>query len=106
MITVSVLYPKSASSHFDHDYYTQKHVPLVRSVWNDAGLERIELLRGVAALDGSPPAYELIGMMTFISIEHLQDALGKGAEVLADIPNFTNVEPVIQTNRPVPFSIG
>jgi uncharacterized protein (TIGR02118 family) len=101
MIIVSVLYPKSPSSHFDHEYYTRNHIPLVQSLWSSLGLERIDLMRGVAALDGSPPAYELIGNLTFLSPGHLQDALAQGATVLADIPNFTNIQPIIQTNQVV-----
>ena len=101
MITVSVFYPRSPSSHFDHEYYTRKHIPLVRSSWDCFGLERIELLRGVAALDGSPPAFELIGMLTFLSIEHLHSALGAGEAVFADISKFTNIQPVIQMNEPI-----
>jgi len=101
MVTISVLYPKTESSHFDHQYYTGKHIPLVRSLWTGMGLERVELLRGTGTLEGVPPAYELIGTLTFASIEQIQAALAKGAEVLADIPNFTDVQPVIQLNQPV-----
>jgi hypothetical protein len=34
-------------------------------------------------------------------MEHVQESLGNGAAVLADIPNFTNVQPLIQLNEPV-----
>ncbi|WP_396271446.1 EthD family reductase [Granulicella arctica] len=82
MIIVSVLYPKSASSHFDHEYYTRKHISLVQSSWGGLGLERIELMQGMAALDGSPPAYELIGTLTFLSPAHLQMQSGKVPQCL------------------------
>ena len=101
MILVTVLYPKTDSSHFDHDYYLAKHIPLVRATWSGLGLERVDLMRGVGALDGGPHAYELIGLLSFRSSEDVQKALAVGAAVMADIPNFTNVEPVIQLSEPI-----
>ncbi|MEO6802630.1 MAG: EthD family reductase [Granulicella sp.] len=99
MTIVSVLYPKSSTSHFDHDYYTQKHIPLVQARWTEMGLERVELMRGETTLDGASPSYELIGLLSFGSAEQVQAALAKfGAEIVGDIPNFTNVEPMIQLN--------
>ena len=101
MIALSVLYPKTDSSYFDHQYYIEKHIPLVRSKWSSLGLERIDLLRGTATVDGAPPAYELLGTLTFTSMEQVQDALANGTAVLADIPNFTNVQPLLQLNETV-----
>jgi uncharacterized protein (TIGR02118 family) len=101
MIIVSVLYPKTSDSRFDHDYYMQKHFPLVNSTWEPTGLESYNVFRGVSALDGSPPAYELIAHLGFTSPEHLQNSLAAGAAVLSDIPNFTNVQPLIQINQPI-----
>ena len=101
MITVTVLYPKTDSSSFDYSYYVQKHIPLVHSTWGALGLERVDLLRGTAALDGGPPAFELIGSLVFSSMDKLQSALAHAGPILADIPNFTNVEPQVQINETV-----
>jgi uncharacterized protein (TIGR02118 family) len=101
MVPVSVLYPKSADSPLDHDYYMQTHIPLVRARWQAMGLVSDSILRGVSTLDGQPPAYELIGILTFDSVENVQAALAAhGAEIIGDIPNFTNVSPLIQLNSP------
>jgi uncharacterized protein (TIGR02118 family) len=100
MIVLSVLYPKTGESHFDHEYYLRKHIPLVKSRWTSMGLEQIDLLRGNTALDGGTAAYELIGHLTFTSDDHLQKALAAhGSEILGDIPNFTNVHPLAQVNH-------
>jgi hypothetical protein len=57
MIAISVLYPKTESSRFDHLYYIQNHIRLVRSTWSSMGLERVDLMRGTATLDAlHPPA--------------------------------------------------
>jgi uncharacterized protein (TIGR02118 family) len=31
MIKVSVMYPNTAEARFDHDYYRDKHMPLIKS---------------------------------------------------------------------------
>jgi uncharacterized protein (TIGR02118 family) len=96
MVVIPVLYPKTAESHFDHDYYLQKHVPLVRSRWQAMGLIRDVLIRGTSTLDGGQPGFELIGFLTFHSAEQVQAALAAfGQEIIGDIPNFTNVSPLI-----------
>lgn len=102
MITVSVSYPKHAGSYFDHDYYVQKHAALVRARWGGMGMEKMELLRGEASLEGGEPGFAMIALLSFESVEAMQAALAAaGAEIIGDIPNYTNVQPVIQVNRAV-----
>jgi len=100
MVIVSVMYPKTRESHFDLDYYLQKHIPFVKENLEAMGLEDIRLMRGSAALDGTTPLFELIGELVFTSVKQLQEALGKhGEKIVADIANFTNVQRVIQINE-------
>jgi uncharacterized protein (TIGR02118 family) len=102
MVTVSVLYPKHDGSRFDHDYYLKKHIPLVAARWGAMGLVKAELLKGSAALDGGGPGFELMAFLTFDSSEAMRAALAAhGDEIIADIVNFTNVQPVIQVNEPL-----
>ena len=100
MILVSVLYPNEPGSSFNHDYYLQTHLPLVHSRWDPMGLEDLRPVRGVGTADGSPPPYQVIALLTFRSMQDFQ-AAGKahGQEIFADIPNFTNVKPVVQINE-------
>ena|ERR1700750_2391021 len=99
MVSVSVLYPKTDGSHFDYEYYLQKHVPMVRSRCQPLGLSRLDLIRGISTLNGGQPGFELIGILTFESKEQMQSALAQaGEEILSDIPNFTNISPYIQLN--------
>lgn len=101
MVTISVLYPRTAESRFDHDYYMQKHVPMVRARLKDMGFVKLELMRGLSTLDGGPPPFELIAHLTFSSPEHMQAALvSAGVEIMGDIPNYSNVQPLIQLNWP------
>lgn len=102
MITLSVLYPKGSGSRFDLDYYLQTHVPLVKSRLSDLGLEKLEVAQGTSALDGGTPAFELIAQLTFTSLQQLQEALSRhGGEIIGDIPNFTNIQPIMQIGKPV-----
>jgi uncharacterized protein (TIGR02118 family) len=103
MIILSVLYPKTTESKFDVDYYLETHIPLVRSRWSGMGLQKVDLIHGAAALDGGMPTYEVIGQLTFESEESLGRALRQyGSEIIADIPKFTDVQPIIQTCKVLP----
>lgn len=97
MATLSVLYPKTSESTFDHDYYRDTHTPLVKDRFMP---ESVTILRGLIAPDGSTPAYELMALIVFSSVDALKAALAAhGAEVVGDIARFTNVQPAIQINE-------
>jgi uncharacterized protein (TIGR02118 family) len=92
MIRVSVFYPSSEGATFDHDYYRDKHVPLAVKTWSPDGAE---IDRGV---DGP---YVAAVHFRFASQEALQAAMGSSgtADVLADVANYTNITPVLQTSE-------
>jgi uncharacterized protein (TIGR02118 family) len=66
----------------------------------ECGLIDVRLIRGSAMMDGAAPIYTLIGDLLFPSLQHLQDALAKhGSVIIADIPKYTNVQPIIQISE-------
>jgi uncharacterized protein (TIGR02118 family) len=86
---------------FDHDYYIAKHVPLVQARWGGMGLQGAQLLKGVAAPGGGAPGFQVIANLTFESPASFDAAVAAhGAEVMGDIPNFTEVQPAIQISEP------
>ena len=94
MIRLSVYYPSAEGATFDHDYYRDKHVPLCLQTW---GLGGAEIDKGV---DGP---YVAAVHFKFDSLEALGAAMsaeGTGA-VLADVANYTNIAPVLQTSEVV-----
>jgi uncharacterized protein (TIGR02118 family) len=94
---MSVFYPSSEGATFDHDYYRNSHVPLAMRTW---GVTRAEIDRGV---DGP---YVAAVHLEFDSVEAMQAAIaaeGTG-EVLADVANYTNITPVLQTSEIVPLA--
>jgi uncharacterized protein (TIGR02118 family) len=102
MVTISVFYPRSTGSRFDYDYYTQTHVPLVQAKLMNFGLVKAEIMRGLSHFDGGQADFELIGLLTFSSLENMNAGLASaGAEIIADIPNFTDMQPLIQVNQQI-----
>ena len=102
MIRVTALYPRTGDSHFDMDYYLNKHVPMVRGKFQGMGFPiQIQVDDGLgSAVPGEPAPYAVIGYMLFEHIDHLQQGMAAhGAEIMGDIPNFTNVQPVTQVSN-------
>lgn len=100
MVRISVFYPNGTGVRFDMTYYTSKHMPMVkqkcgpacRSIAADLGLN--------AGEPGSKAPYVAIGYLTFDSLESFQKSFGpNAAEIMADIPNYTNAQPVIQISE-------
>lgn len=99
-ITITVFYPNDAGSKFDMDYYLGTHVPLVEDRWAGAGMTGMKLVQGAATPDpNTPPPYQVIAILDFASLEAFQGAVEEhGADVMGDIPNFTDVSPIVQIN--------
>lgn len=97
MVVISVMYPSASENSFDLDYYLKTHIPLVQARWREFGLSNVQVLKGAAAGNGGPPLYQAIALLTFGSVQEFQQA-GKvhGKEIFADIPKFTNAQPVVQ----------
>lgn len=101
MIRVSVFYPYKEGAKFDHDYYAQQHMPLVRNRLSKFGLVRLEADKGVAgeAPHLSPP-FICIGHLYFQSLADFHVAMdAEGDGLMADIPNYTNLTPQIQVSE-------
>lgn len=101
MIRVTVLYPKSADSHFDLNYYLTKHIPMTKELLTPTGIVRIEVDEGLAGFPPDQPAmYHAVGYLIFEKVEDLQNGMAAhGAAILGDIPNYTNTQPIVQINR-------
>ena len=100
MITVSVFYPHKEGSKFDMDYYINSHIPMVQEKLG-AALKGASMVQGLGGPEpGSPPIYTAMIHMHFDSVEAFQGAFGPHAEtIMADIPNYTDVEPAIQISE-------
>ena len=100
MIKLSVLYPDGAGKKFDIDYYCTRHIPMVREKLG-AAVKGAAVEHGLSGgAPGSRPAYVAMGHLYFDSVEAFQTAFGPHAPaIMADIPNYTDIEPVIQLSE-------
>ena len=103
MIRVSVHYPSKTGAKFDHAYYAQKHMALVRQRLGGLGLIRAEVDKGLAGgAPGSTAPFVSIGYLYFNSLNDFQKAMkAHGPEIMGDLPNFTNVTPEVQISEVV-----
>jgi uncharacterized protein (TIGR02118 family) len=103
MIRVSVHYPSKAGAKFDHAYYAQKHMPLVRQRLGSLGLIRTEVDKGLAGgAPGSAAPFFSIGYLYFNTLQDFQKAMkAHGAELMGDLTNFTTVTPEVQISEVV-----
>ena len=93
---LTVTYPNSADGRFDFTYYRDKHMPLVRARLG-ANVTRTEIGKGVASGDGGKAGFVCVGQVWFNSMSELQAAMKQhGAEIMGDIPNYTNIKPNVQ----------
>ncbi len=101
-IKVTVLYPSGEGKHFDIDYYANQHVSMVSGLLGDSVIgATVEKGLGGGA-PGEHPPFEALGNLYFESMESFQNSFGpNAAEIMADLPNFTNIEPQVQISQVV-----
>jgi uncharacterized protein (TIGR02118 family) len=92
MIKVSVMYPNAPGARFDHDYYRDKHMPLVKARMGDT-CRYYTVDKGLAGgAPGAPATY--VGMCHLFFGPHAK-------EIMADIPNYTDQQPIVQISEVV-----
>jgi len=88
----SIIYPKTADSTFNMDYYLKNHMPLVQKTWRAHGLKGWKVIQ----LDPSS-GYQAQAILEWESVELMQKALANPdltTGVMGDIVNYTNVQPL------------
>ncbi len=100
MLLVSALYPNAPGGRFDGEYYLAEHAPFAARLLGPHGLKSVRVALGRSALDGGPPPFWAICEMLFDSRESFDAAMAaKGAELMADAPNYTDVSPILQISE-------
>lgn len=100
MIKVTLLYPNGEGKTFDMDYYSKKHMPMVASLLGDS-IKFFAIDKGIGGrTPGEPVPYLAIGYLYFDKLSAYQNSFGPNAEqILSDIPNYTNIQPVVQISE-------
>jgi uncharacterized protein (TIGR02118 family) len=102
VIKVSVMYPNRPGARFDHEYYRDKHMPLVKARMGD----HCKYYTVDKGLSGAGPGTEAtyVGMCHLFcdSVAAFETGFGPHAEeIMADIPKYTDLSPVIQISEVV-----
>ena len=97
MISVLVVYAGKPEARFDLDYYTSRHLPMVRRLLAPMGMRSLTFVTDSSPGSvGAAPLFRLVAELRFDDSEATSRALGAhGAETQADIPNFTDITPII-----------
>ena len=97
MIEITILYPKTPGSRFDHAYYETKHIPMALDLLGPA-VTGFTVTRGVTSGPPWPdPAYSTICRFSCESVETYQHALlAHLGRLQADLVNYSDCEPIIQ----------
>ena len=102
MIKISVMYPNTPGARFNHDYYRDKHMPLVKTRMGDH-CKYYTVDKGLTGATPDAPA-PYVGMCHIYcdSVATFQAGFGPHAEeIMADIANYTDLSPVMQVSEVV-----
>ncbi len=102
MVKISILYPHQSGASFDFTYYTEIHMPrAIQLLGAHPGFGGVSVERGVAGLaPDSAPTYIAMCHFLFSTSEAFMEAfLPHASELQGDIPNYTNVEAIIQMSE-------
>ena len=100
MIKVAILYPNGEGKTFDMDYYSNKHMPMAATLFGDS-LKAMSIDKGLASgTPNAPIPYLAIGYFYFETMSSFKNSMGpNSAKLRADVPNYTNIQPVIQVSE-------
>jgi uncharacterized protein (TIGR02118 family) len=96
MIKVSVMYPNGPDAQFDQAYYCDRHMPMVKKLMGDA-LQYYTVDRALPGQSAANVPYIAAGHLFCDSLDAFNAGFGPHTkEIMADIPNYTNLKPVMQ----------
>jgi len=102
VIKVSVMYENKPGARFDHAYYRDRHLPLLKSRLGAACLS-YTIDKGLAGgAPGAPAPYVAMCHVFCDSVESFQTAMAPhAAEIMGDIKNYTDLTPTLQISEVV-----
>ncbi len=91
-VSLQVIYPVSDQSRFDFDYYMNTHMKIVDDTMGPH-VEQVVITKGLAGGPDQPAAYHAVATIIFGDQDAMDQAMAAAGPAVADIPNFTNVQP-------------
>ncbi|MBK9013073.1 MAG: EthD family reductase [Saprospiraceae bacterium] len=103
MISVSIFYPNTKESLFNLEYYVTQHIPMVERLLKPMGMEEVLIDEAIGTpMPEVPAPYSVIAHLVFKNYEEMEMCMGHyGEDLMKDVPNFTNVKPLVQISRRV-----
>jgi uncharacterized protein (TIGR02118 family) len=101
MTKILIAYPAGEAGFFDLDYYVNVHMPRsIELLSQHPGFRSVSVNRGVQGAEpGIPPHFLALCEFVFDSADDFLEAfLPHATELQGDMPNYTDVVPVIQIN--------
>lgn len=95
-VVIYVSYQGSAQDRFDRQYYVNGHLPLVMDLWGKYGLLSVAAFFPMREEPGTLAICECI-----FRDEAAVFSSPEVAEVMADVPLFTDIHPVRMRARPL-----
>lgn len=97
MASLTVAYPRKDDCRFDEHYYASTHTDLVKKTWGPHGLTGATIH---FPADAQQPFAAMV-VLEFSDAAAIDAALGDPGTpaVLADVANFTDIEPMIYRAR-------
>ncbi|HEX5338358.1 MAG TPA: EthD family reductase [Gallionella sp.] len=102
MVKISIFYPNSG--RFDMDYYLNVHMPRsIALLSKGRGYRGVSVERGVGgASPGSAPGFVAMCHYLFDTADDFMAAfMPHAAELKGDMPNYTDIEAIIQVSEVV-----
>ncbi len=91
-ISLQVLYPVTADTSFDYDYYLETHMPMVATHMGPY-ISQTLVTKGLAGGPETPAGFYAVATMVFADQVAMDAAMANAGPVLEDIPNFTDTAP-------------
>lgn len=93
-VSLQVIYPVSDGSTFDHAYYADTHMPLVQEHMGPH-IDRVLVTKGLAGGTDQPAGFHAVATIVFADREAMGAAMKVSGPVMADMANFTNIQPQV-----------
>jgi uncharacterized protein (TIGR02118 family) len=96
MKCITILYPAKDNEGFDHDFYRNRHAPLIKDILGPA-LHKLEVRKGANGPDGGPPTWIAVISIWIADWDAYEKAMAtRTQELLDEVPLFTKQMPMIQ----------
>ncbi|KAG8160070.1 hypothetical protein KVR01_010707 [Diaporthe batatas] len=94
--TLTVMYPNEADAKYDIEYYKTQHMPLMERLLGKYGVKSWTVTTYLPSADGSAAPYVFSSTVTWTSAQAIKEAFAdeSAPQILADVANFSNKQPV------------